>query len=67
MSDAARIYIELGEWGAQLYADLTRRENYLLNKLDNIGNVDALQLAELNKIQEDIYKLKQDAGLVSSR
>jgi hypothetical protein len=67
MSDAARIYIELGETGAQRYADLIREENYLLDMLNNVGNVDAFQLAELNKIQEDIYQLKQDAGLVSSR
>lgn len=67
MSDAARIYTELGERGAQLYADLIREESYLLDRLDNIGDVDAFQLAELNKIQENIYQLKQDAGIVSSR
>tara|TARA_B100000131_G_scaffold320565_1_gene369021 strand:- start:4485 stop:4688 length:204 start_codon:yes stop_codon:yes gene_type:complete len=67
MSDAARIYIELGEAGAEQYAHLIREENYLLDKLQHQGDVNAFQLEKLNRIQEEIYQLKQDAGIVSSR
>ena len=67
MSDAARIYVELGEVGAQQYANLIKEENVLLDKLNHQGDVDAFQLEKLHRIQSEIYQLKQDAGIVSSR
>lgn len=67
MSDAARIYIELGEIGAEKFANLVREENELVDRLNHVGDVDAFQLERLNVVRAEIYQLRQDAGIVSSR
>ena len=66
-SDAARIYVELGNFGAEQYARLVREENILLDKLNYHGNIDASELEKLERIRNEIYQLRQDAGIVSSR
>lgn len=66
-SDAARIYVELGDAGAEHYAQLIREENSLLDKLNYHGNINAFELEKLERIRFEIYQLKQDAGIVSSR
>lgn len=64
MSEAARIYIELGEVGAEKYADLLREEARLLSLLRSTGYVDN---NELLRVQREIYQLRQDARIVSNR
>ena len=65
MSDAARIYVELGEIGAEKYANLIREENELVDRLSHVGDVNAFQ--RLNTVRAEIYQLRQEAGIVSSR
>ena len=67
MSDAARIYVELGEIGAEKYANLIREENELVDRLSHVGDVNAFQLERLNSVRAEIYQLRQEAGIVSSR
>jgi hypothetical protein len=64
MSDAARIYTELGAGGAEKYADLLHEEDRLLSLLLTTGDVDN---NELLRVRNEIYELRQDARLVSSR
>jgi len=66
-SDAARIYVELGDSGAEHYANLVREQNLLLDKLRCQESDTTFELEKLEKIQNEIYQLKQDAGIVSSR
>jgi hypothetical protein len=64
MSDAAQIYTELGEQGAEKYAGLVEEENRLIELLRTTGHVDN---AALLRVRNEIYELRQDARLVSSR
>jgi hypothetical protein len=64
MSDAAQIYIELGPDGAEKYADLVEKEDQLLLTLRETGRIDN---EELTRVRNEIYQLRQDARLVSSR
>lgn len=64
MSDAARIYTELGADSAEKYADLLQEEDRLLNLLLTTVDVDN---NELLRVRNEIYELRQDARLVSSR
>jgi hypothetical protein len=64
MSDAARIYTELGAGGAEKYACLLKEEDRLLCILQSTGCVDN---KELLRVRNEIYELRQDARLVSSR
>jgi hypothetical protein len=64
MSDAAQIYIELGEAGAEKYADLIEEEGHLMIMLRQTGRVDD---TELTRIRNEIYQLRQDARIVSQR
>ena len=67
MSDAARIYVELGEIGAEKYANLIREEKEIADRLSHVGDVNAFQLERLNSVRAEIYQLRQEAGIVSSR
>lgn len=64
MSEEVRIYIELGEVGAEKYASLLSEEARLLSLLRSTGYVDN---NELLRVQREIYQLRQDARIVSSR
>ena len=64
MSDAAQIYIELGSYGAEKYADLVEKEDQLLLALRETGQIDD---EELIRVRNEIYQLRQDARIVSSR
>ncbi len=64
MSDAAQIYIELGNDGAEKYAELLREEAHLLSLLRATGTIDN---QELLRVRNEIYELRQDARIVSSR
>jgi hypothetical protein len=64
MSDAAQIYIELGEVGAEKYAGLIEAEDFLLCQLRETGHVDNNKLTQ---VRNAIYQLRQDARIVSSR
>lgn len=64
MTDAAQIYIELGELGAEKYAGLVKEEDLLLCKLRKTGEIDN---SELVRVRNEIYQLRQDARIVSSR
>ena len=56
--------LQLGEVGAEKYADLLREEACLLSLLRSTGYVDN---NELLRVQREIYQLRQDARLVSNR
>jgi len=64
MSDAAQIYIELGSDVAKQYEDLREEEDQLLLILRETGHIDD---AELIRIRNEIYQLRQDARIVSQR
>jgi len=64
MSDAARIYIELGEAEAEKYADLVKEEDHLLLLFRQTGQIDN---DELMRVRNEIYQLRQDARIVSQR
>jgi hypothetical protein len=64
MSDAAQIYIELGEAGAEKYADLVKEEDFLLLLFRQTGQIDN---NELMRVRNEIYQLRQDARIVSQR
>lgn len=64
MSDAARIYIELGEAEAEKYADLVKEEDFLLLLFRQTGQIDN---NELMRVRNEIYQLRQDARIVSQR
>jgi hypothetical protein len=64
MSDAARIYIELGEAEAEKYADLVKEEGFLLLLFRQTGQIDN---DELMRVRNEIYQLRQDARIVSQR
>jgi DNA-directed RNA polymerase subunit F len=64
MSDAAQIYIELGDVGAEKYADLVKEEDHLLLHFRQTGQIDN---NELMRIRNEIYQLRQDARIVSQR
>jgi hypothetical protein len=64
MSDAAQIYIELGADGAEKYDCLIKEEDRLLCILQATDSVDN---KELLRVRNEIYELRQDARLVSSR
>ena len=64
MSEAAQIYIELGSDVAKQYEDLREEEDQLLLILRETGHIDD---AELIRIRNEIYQLRQDARIVSQR
>jgi len=64
MSEAAQIYIELGDAGAESYARLVKEERRLL---DILRETDSDDMSELTLVRDELYQLLQDARLVSSR
>ena len=62
-SEAAQIYVELGSEGAEKYASLIELCTSLNTRLLAGEDVNA----ELMKINQELYELKQEARLVSSR
>ena len=64
MSEAAQIYCELGDAGADTYARLVMEERRLLNIL---RETDSDDMSDLNRVRDELYQLRQDARLVSSR
>jgi len=64
MSEAAQIYIELGDVGADSYARLVKEERRLL---DILRETDSDDMSDLNRVRDELYQLLQDARLVSSR
>jgi hypothetical protein len=64
MSEKDSVYITLGEEEAERYSCLIEEEARLLSILqysERINNSDLIS------IRQEIYEIKQDAGLVSSR
>lgn len=64
MSEAAQIYRELGDVGADSYARLVKEERRLL---DVLRETDSDDMSDLNRVRDELYQLLQDARLVSSR
>jgi hypothetical protein len=64
MSDAAQIYIELGEAGAEKYSSLVEEEDNLMLLFRQTGQIDN---DELMRVRNEIYQMRQDARIVSQR
>ena len=64
MSDAAQIYIELGEVGAEKYSSLVEEEDNLMLLFRQTGQIDN---DELMRVRNEIYQMRQDARIVSQR